>query len=350
MIGSSELLRGGGDNSIHISSIANNISVEDIFSAWRAFKKGKMNKRDVLLFAVNAEEHLHNLWNDIYMKRYNHGKYTTFEIADPKLRTINKATVRDRVIHHLIHMKLESVFEKGFIGDSYSSRKGKGVHKALERFEYFAQHIACSNKKSVWTMKVDVRRFFDSVDHEILFVRISEKVFDEELLWLIREVLDSFQITKGKGLPLGNLTSQLFANVYLDICDQYIKRGLGVKYYIRYADDMIFLSGNKGDLEQYLQQLDVFLATVLKVSLHPEKIIIRTWRQGVDILGYISYPYHKEIRTKTKRRIRHNLKITNLLLREQKISEEKCNQIIASYRGRITHCWSNRLKIFLNLN
>jgi retron-type reverse transcriptase len=151
-----------------------------------------MNKIDVLEFSKNAENHMHNLWNDIESGNYRHDSYTTFQIRDPKLRTINKACVRDRILHQVIFTKLEPVFDRGFIFDSYSSRKGKGMLAMLERFESFANRISSGNRRAVWVLKCDVRKFFDSVDHDILKERVVEKITSPIILEIITEILGSF--------------------------------------------------------------------------------------------------------------------------------------------------------------
>ena len=334
-----------GGGAIHTCQTS--ITREALFSAWRHFKKGKEKKNDVLAFADIAEQHLHDLWQDIVDDRYTHGTYQRFQIADPKLRTINKASVRDRIIHHMLHRILEPLFEPGFIYDSYSSRTGKGGLKAVDRFEQFARRLSVGNKRAVWVLKCDIRKFFDSIDHEILFARIQQKAFDTEVLALVKKVLTSFELKKGKGLPLGNLTSQLFANIYMDIFDQYVKRALGVKCYIRYADDFLILTHTPQEAQLLLSKMNLFLQERLKLDIHPDKIYLRTWRQGVDVLGYISYPTHRAIRTKTKHRIRKKVFHKKLLLQQNSISVNVLNQTMASYRGRTKHCWSKELETFL---
>ncbi len=340
-----ELPKGGGDVFSHCETITR----EDLFCAWRTFQKGKMKKVDVLAFALCAEEHIHDLWADVRDEKYQHGFYTTFQIRDPKLRTISKASVRDRLLHQTIFTYLESSFERGFIYDSYASRRGKGMLAMLERFEDFAHRISCGNKKTVWVLKCDIRKFFDSVDHAVLQTRMCEKVTSPQVRDLVGEVVRSFSTRPGKGIPLGNITSQIFANVYLDILDQFVKRNLGVKYYMRYADDIVILSDSREMLVDYLQEIRVFLRERLHLELHPHKISIRSWRQGVDILGYISYPGYRMLRTKTKHRIRKHVWNKKQMLANGLISQEDYAQTAASYRGRIQHAWSEELEHWTGL-
>jgi retron-type reverse transcriptase len=327
----------------------NSVTRDDIFRAWQKFKKGKMKKQDVLAFSMNAEIHLHRLWGSIADKTYRHGTYTTFSIRDPKLRVINKATVHDRIIHHAVFMKLEPLFEKGFIYDSYASRKGKGSLKMLKQFESFARKISYDNRRAVWVLKCDIRKFFDSVDHEILKLRILRKISDRQILVIIDEILKSFCTKSGKGIPLGNITNQIFANVYLDPLDHFIKRNLKVSYYLRYADDIVLIANNKEILLAHLEKIKAFLKDYLELELHPNKISLHTWRQGVDILGYISYPNYRKVRTKTKHRIRKNIVSKKRLFEQGIITKETLDQTFASYKGRIKHCWSQDLAKTLGL-
>ncbi len=309
-----------------------------------------MKKPDVLEFGFCVEEHMHRLWVDVRDGKYRHGSYTTFQIRDPKLRTISKASVRDRLLHQAIFSYLEPRFDGGFIYDSYASRRGKGMLAMLERFEDFARRISGNNKKAVWVLKCDIRKFFDSVDHDVLQSRVFEKIASSQVRTMVSEVVGSFSTHPGKGIPLGNITSQIFANVYLDILDQFVKRNLGVKYYMRYADDIIILSDSRETLFGYLEKITMFLRGRLHLELHPHKISIRSWRQGIDVLGYISYPGYRMLRTKTKHRIRKHVGNKKQLLASGSISNDDYQQTIASYCGRIKHAWSKSLEDWTGLD
>ncbi len=184
-----------------------------------------MNKIDVLEFSQHFEYHCLNLFYDLHHGTYRHKPYVRFLICDPKKRTIHKATVRDRVLHHAIHRVLYPHFDRKFIFDSYSSRIGKGTLKATERFEKFAKIISRNNTRSVWVLKCDILKFFDTVDHRIL-KSVLERAVDDQTYSLLSMIIDSFEVQHGKGIPLGNLTSQLFSNIYLNVFDSYIKREL----------------------------------------------------------------------------------------------------------------------------
>lgn len=186
------------------------ISLENLFGAWRKFKKGKMKKKDVQEFALNLEDNIFGLHEDLKSGNYHHSNYTSFFVRDPKLRHIHKVIVRDRLMHHAVCRIIEPIFEKTFIFDSYSSRRDKGTYKAIRRFKKFAWKLSQNDIKTVWVLKCDVRKFFDSVNHNILLGLIKNRIKDEQALGLLEKVIKSYNKEKGKGLPLGNLTSQLF--------------------------------------------------------------------------------------------------------------------------------------------
>ena len=296
--------------------------------------RGKKGKKDVLDFQLNLADNLALLNQDLADKTYRHGAYFAFNVADPKPRHIHKATVRDRVIHHLIYQELYSYFDNKFIFDSYSCRLSKGTHKALGRFKYFAGKVSQNHTKTCYVLKGDIRKFFASIDHVVLINILKNKITDPDLLWLINQVLASFTV----GLPLGNLTSQLFANVYLNELDQYIKQELKIKYYIRYADDFVILSQDKNYLENNLAKIDNFLKIRLKLNLHPDKVFIKTYSSGVDFLGWTHFNYHRQIRTTTKRKI------------IRKMAGWPRPETINSYRGLLSHGESYKLKKRLKID
>lgn len=325
------------------------ISLQNLFRAWDEFKRGKIKKQDVAGFAVNLEEEIFQLHKNLLAEIYKHGSYHSFYINDPKRRNINKPTVLDRILHHAIHRILESIFEKSFIFDSYSSREGKGMHRAHERFNKFAWKLSRNDTKPVWILKCDIKKYFDSIDHSILLRLLREKIDDIELIQLLSEIIESFQKQEGKGIPLGNLTSQLFSNVYLNPLDHYIKRELKVKYYIRYADDFVLMESNKNKLETCLKNIRSFIEEKLLLSLHPDKITFHRFSEGVDFLGYIIFPHHKILRIKTKRRMMKKIKILKSSLNSKIITEERFKQSFSSYLGLLKHGSTRKLQKKINL-
>ncbi|MDP3730900.1 MAG: reverse transcriptase/maturase family protein [bacterium] len=299
-----------------------------MFLAWKEFKKGKKKKQDVREFEFNLEDNLFQLHQELKDKIYCHAPYSAFYVTDPKLRNIHKACVRDRVLHHAIFRILYPILDEQFIFDSYSCRLNKGSHRAVRRLKSFCCKISGNNSANITAVKCDVKKFFDSVDHSILLQLIQKRICDEDALWLIELVIKSFRAEKGVGLPIGNVTSQLFANIYLNELDRFAKHTLKIKYYLRYCDDFVLLSKNREELVQAVNKVSSFLWKCLKLSLHPNKIIFRKYHQGVDFLGYIVRPYCVNLRTKTRRRILQRVNKRNH----------------ASYWGVLKHCNGYKIK------
>ena len=249
------------------------ISIENLLEAWREFIKGKRGKRDVQEFQLELMDNILGLHRDLKSLKYNHGGYKAFRINDPKPRSIHKADIRDRLLHHAIYRILYPFFDKTFISDSFSCRNKKGTHKALNRFRHFAYRVSKNNTKTCWILKCDIRKFFGNINHDVLSGILGEYILDKNLIWLLEKVIRSFYLKPDTGLPLGNLTSQLFANIYMNEFDHFAKHRLKTKYYIRYADDFVILSDNKSWLENQTEPIKIFLSRRLKLELHPNKIL-----------------------------------------------------------------------------
>jgi len=314
------------------------ISIENLLSAWKEFLVGKKNRKDVQEFQLRIMDNIMSLHSDLKDKTYIHGGYEAFSINDPKPRNIHKASVRDRLLHHAIYRVLYPYFDKKFIHDSYSCRVGKGTHKALERFNVFARKVSKNNMQTCWVLKCDIRKFFASIDQEILMSVLKKHVQGEGILWLLERVIDSFNSGKVDiGLPLGNLTSQLLVNVYMNEFDQHMKHMLKEKYYIRYADDFVMLSSDKKHLEELTVSISDFLNEKLRLVLHPNKVFIKTFSSGVDFLGWIHFPYRRIIRTVTKKRM-----FKRLLMPEVK------KETIDSYKGLLG--WGNAYELIQKID
>lgn len=279
-------------------------SLDNLLAGWQEFTCGKRGKPDVQLFSRHLAERLTVLHHSLINKTYKHGGYYAFAITDPKPRSIHKATVQDRVLHHAVYRRLYPFFDKTFIYDSYSCREEKGTHKALERFKAFYFQVSRNNTRTCWVLKCDIRKFFASVDQTVLLGILSTYIPDKGILWLLEEIISSFHSTaEGKGLPLGNLTSQLLVNIYMHEFDYYVKHQLKAKHYIRYADDFVLLSPDKAWLEGQIPLIQQFLNEVLFLSLHPDKVGIRSLASGVDFLGWVHFPDHRVLRPATGRRM-----------------------------------------------
>lgn len=313
------------------------ISVENLLQAWKEFLKGKRQKKDVQEFQMRLMDNIFSLHFDLINHTYKHGGYQAFKINDPKPRDIHKATVRDRLLHHAIYRILYPFFEKTFISDSYSCQINKGTHKAINRFKKFAYITSKNNTKTCWILKCDIRKFFANIDHSILLKILREYIANKDILGLLREVIHSFN-TKDKidiGLPLGNLTSQLFVNIYMNKFDQFAKHKLKAKYYIRYADDFVIFSEDKKLLKSMISEIKEFLKSELNLDLHPDKVFIKTLASGMDFLGWVNFFDHKVLRTATKRRM------------FRKITENPKPETVASYLGMLGHGNGRKLEAFL---
>src|SRR3989344_6010287 len=219
-------LPGGGVMSMNIQfshTFEDIVSVENLLEAWREFMRGKRNKRDVQEFSLRLMDNILSLHRDLANRTYYHGGYEAFNISDPKPRNIHKATVCDRLLHHAIYRILYPFFDKTFIADSFSCRIGKGTHKALNRFRKFGYKISKNNTQTCWILKCDIRKFFENINHEVLVNILKEYIPDQNVIGLLEKVIHSFSSALGRGLPLGNLTSQLFVNIYMNEFDQFIK-------------------------------------------------------------------------------------------------------------------------------
>ncbi len=303
------------------------ISVENLLEAWKEFVKGKKNKKDVQIFQMRLMDNILSLHSDLINHTYSHSGYQAFNINDPKPRNIHKATVRDRLLHHAIYRKLYPFFDRTFISDSYSCRIGKGTHKAINKFREYAHIVSQNNTKTCWVLKCDIRKFFANIDHQILLDILEEYIPDKDIMWLLENVVESFSAENksGTGLPLGNLTSQLLVNIYMNKFDQFVKHKLKAKYYIRYADDFVFLSNDKKWLEDQIPVIQEFLQKELRLKLHPDKVYIKTLASGVDFLGWINFPDHKVLRTAAERRMFKRLK------------ENSMKGTLQSYLGLLKH-------------
>jgi retron-type reverse transcriptase len=211
--------------------------------------------------------------------------------------------VQDRLVHQAIVSAVEPVFEEQFIYDSYSCRINKGTHAGVARLQLFLRRASHNNTEKVYVLKCDVRQFFASIDHKILIRLIEQKISDKQTLDLLKIIISSHYSSDNKGIPLGNVTSQLFANIYLHELDWFMKQKLGIKYYLRYCDDFVVISTNKEYLQSLIESIRQFLSSQLKLELHPNKVSIRPWDQGIDFLGYVSRPYVTSVRNKTKCRM-----------------------------------------------
>ncbi len=315
--------------------------------AWRKARKGKTKKPDIIKFEKHLEENLIKLHQDLRNLSYKPRPLTTFILADPKTRKISKSDFRDRVVHHAIINLVQPEFEKSFIYDSCANQKAKGTSFALQRFEKYLRKVTKSNKQHAFCLKADIKHYFQEVNHEILIKILKRKIKDSETINLIKKILNNLPISekggethdKLTGMPLGNLTSQAFANIYLHDLDFFIKHKLKAKYYIRYVDDFVILHHSKSKLESWKNKIYNFLNKRLKLKLHPQKSRIVSIHRGIDFIGFRNFCYYKLLRKRNIRNIKN--KISNYKLRSITFSQLK-----DSYQGWQAYAkWANTYKL-----
>ncbi len=320
-------------------------------------RKNKRNTINQLAFEVNAEQNLLRLEEELNNRTYLPARSICFVVDRPKLREIFAADFRDRVVHHVLVDHLEPIAEPKFIYDSYACRKNKGTHGAVKRLQGFTRSVTENNSKRAYCLQLDVRSFFVTINKDILFDLVMKYTKDPDMIWLATVVIYNdctenckmtkgkdlikhipehktlFKQTKNKGLPIGNLTSQFFANMYLNELDQFVKHTLRCRYYVRYSDDFLILHREKDRLEKWKKEVGLFLKDKLDLALNTHKTTIQPASNGIDYLGYIVRPFYILVR----RRVVNNLK--------KKILNGTLNkQSYVSYMGHFKHANAYKLK------
>lgn len=337
---------------------------ENLYEAWEQARKGKRYREDVLIFNRNLEEHLIEIQNELIYEMYEVGKYHSFYVYEPKKRLIMSLPFRDRIVQWAIYQQLFPFYEKAFIEDSYACRRGKGTHKAADKLQYWLRQTDRKPERYYY-LKMDIAKYFYRVDHDILLKILSRRIKDTKLLNLLGKIIncesmsfglpvgkepDEVEITDrlcNKGMPIGNLTSQMFANIYLNEVDQYAKHELKLHYYIRYMDDIIILHHDKKYLAKIKEQLRIFLDDNLRLDLN-KKTAIRPCSTGIEFVGYRIWSTHRKLKKKTAVKIKRSIKKQIEMVCIGKESREKLARSIDSYRGILSHCNSHGLRQKLN--
>jgi retron-type reverse transcriptase len=273
-------------------------SFENIHHAYFKARRGKRFKRDILDFNYHLEYNLIDTKEKLERKKYVHGGYKEFVVRDSKERLIRAPLFRDRVVHHSLCSVVEPIFENSFIFNSYACRKKKGAHKGIKRLKTFLK-----DNRGTYCLKCDISKYFDSINQDVLFKIIKRKIKDEKIVWLIDEIISSFNQETGVGIPIGNLTSQLFANIYLNELDQFVKHNLKQKKFVRYMDDFLILGKEKQTMHILKKEIKMFLENNLKLELNPKKANIFPIFLGIDFLGYILFQNYILLRKSTVKRL-----------------------------------------------
>jgi len=311
------------------------VDFENLYKAYNKSKKGKRYRIQALQFRGNLEENLIGIQNELIWKMYRPLTYRQFWVFDPKKRLISAPAFRDRVVHHALVQVVEPIFENKFITDSFACRKGKGTHAAVDRVQYF-ERIVKRNYGDFYILKLDVKKFFPSINHDILKREFRRAISDKKVQRLYDQIIDSFE-SNGRGLPIGALTSQLSANIYLSPLDHFVKEVCREKYYVRYMDDIVIISPSKKHLQKLWKEIEAFLNRQLDLQLNPKSKIFR-WKQGIDFCGYRIWPTHIKPRKATLKRARRRLKkFAKIYAHNPKILT-RAKQSIMSFLGYVKHC------------
>ncbi|MBP8981177.1 MAG: hypothetical protein KBG09_08045 [Syntrophobacterales bacterium] len=332
------------------------ISFENLYQASRKARAGKRGKPGCAAFEMDIEEELMRLRRELADKTYRPGPYREFTIYESKERKISAAPYRDRVVHHALCNIIEPIFEKSFIYDSYACRPGKGTHAAVNRFTAYVRNYP-------YVLKMDIRKYFPSIDHEILYKKIAKKIKCPDTLWLIRLIIagsnpqeeineyfpgdDLFTpYQRRRGIPIGNLTSQFFANIYLNDLDHFIKEHLACPGYIRYVDDLTIFADDKKRLWEIAGETARFLQQE-RLTLHPGKTLVAPVTEGSDHLGYRVFPTHRRLRRDNVVRFRRKLKRLVEGYRCGRFTGTEMRAAVMSWIGHAAHAdtWGLRGKI-----
>jgi RNA-directed DNA polymerase len=320
------------------------IAWHNLYTAWRRARKGKRGKVPAAAFEYHLEDNLLALHEELAHKTYQPGAYNSFYIHEPKRRLISAAPFRDRVVHHALCNIIEPIFERSFIADSYANRAGKGTHRALDRCQEYSRRFR-------YVLQCDVRQFFPSIDHAILRRQLARKIDDEDTMWLVDQILaggrgvlseqyemvwfagdDLLAAVRPRGLPIGNLTSQFWANCYLNGFDHFVKRDLKCKGYVRYVDDFLLFADDKQTLHEWHGAVRERLSG-LRLTIHPYAQP-RPVSEGIPFLGFVVYPTHRRVK---RRKVVHYRRKLHGLLANYRAGEMDQHTIQASIHGWLNH-------------
>jgi len=327
-------------------------SFENLLLASQSARRRKRSRIDVERFEYDLERNLHQLSVELRSRSYCPGPLRDFWISEPKRRLISMSAYRDRVVHHALCRVIEPIFERTFIYDSYASRTGKGTHAAVRRYQEFA-------RQHKYVLKCDIRRFFPSIDHQLLLARVERKIADREVLWLIERIVsnspsrervpgffpgdDLFTgAERPRGLPVGNQTSQFLANVFLNALDHYVKEELRVGCYVRYVDDFVLLGDSTAELRELMGLIERFL-WLDRLWLHPQKRVISRVQDGIRFLGYRVFPDHCRLPQQNVLRFRRRLRRMQRSFAAGQMDLEAVRQRIMAWLGHAGRAASGHL-------
>lgn len=333
---------------------------ENLYLSYVEARKNKRYRNDVLKYSSNLEENLIQIQNELIYKTYQIGRYREFYVYEPKKRLVMALDFKDRIVQWAIYRNLNPIFDKQFITDSFACRIGKGTHKASDRLQYWLRQVARKEQRYYY-LKLDISKYFYRIDHGVLMDILKRKIADKDLLWLLDVIIksngmkfglppgmepdqcDKEDRLKDTGMPIGNLTSQMFANLYLNELDQYCKHELRLHYYIRYMDDIIILHPDKRYLHYIKDEIETFINENLKLHLN-KKTAIRPISAGIEFVGFRIWPTHRKLKKKSAIKMKKRIKYIKKAYKEGRIGFEKVNNTMQSYFGIMQHFNSYKLK------
>ena len=328
-------------------------SFANLLLAARLASRGKRFRANVAMVSLNLEEELHGLQQELITHTYRPGPYDTFIVHDKKPRLISAAPFRDRVVHHVLCNVIEPIFDRRFLYDSYACRTGKGTHAAVDRASHYARRFR-------YVLKCDMEKYFPSIDHAILMELIVERIWDEGVLWLVHTILDGSNpqpevrhyfpgddlfapFERRRGIPIGNQTSQFFANIYLDKLDYYVKETLRAPGYVRYVDDFLLFDDDKRRLHEARAAIEAFTDR-LRVRLHPRKCFVAPVTSGFTFLGYRMFPTHRRLDAGNVRRFKRRLRQYREAVAQGRMSEAQRDDCVRSWVAHAMHADTARLR------
>lgn len=315
------------------------LTYENLMKAHLESRKGKSYRNNIIKFNQKQEEYIYWIYEQLKNQTYKHGGYKVFYVTEPKKRKIEASNYIDRIVHTWYVNSFMQCFIKQFIPTSYACIKDKGMHKAALDLQKGMKK--CKKEMGeYYILKMDVAKYFQNIKKEKLYKIITRKIKDEKVLWLTRQIIYSKK--DEKGIPIGNYTSQIYANIYLNEVDQYIKHKLKVKYYYRYMDDSVILLKDKNELKVILEKIKTFLKEELDLELNSKTNIFKN-KQGVNFCGYKINEYRIKIRTKGKKKLKKKIKLLKKKIQEGKIDSYEAKKYLNGHMGYIKYANAHNL-------
>jgi hypothetical protein len=314
------------------------ISEENIYKAYyKSLKGNNKYNTEAIEFSLNETYNINQLVQSLKDETYKFDGYIRFPVYEPKERIVDAPHYKDKIVQLAINNILKEVYIPSFIYDSYACLDNKGTHKCVDRIQYFMRKAKWQYGEDAYIIKVDMKKFFYSIDRDILKRLLTKKIKCEKTLRLLYKIIDSANMINVLGMPLGNTLSQICANVYLNEVDQYCKRKMSIKYTARYMDDIVCIVPNKDEAKKILELVRTFAKEKLNIALNEDKSKIFSINQGVNVVGFKIYTTHKLLRNDSKKRIKRKAKKIKRLLIEGKMSVTKAEQIFNSWLGHAKH-------------